>query len=51
MKKYTFFSAALMMASSMALAQATFNTINYVDVNNIRASILVHGDMFWNPEL
>ena len=49
MKKYTFFSAALMMASSMALAQATFTSHDSVDINNITTRILVHGDMFWDP--
>ena len=29
--------------------QATFNTHDSVDINNITARILVHGDMFWDP--
>ena len=29
--------------------QAAFNTHDSVDVNNITARILVHGDMFWDP--
>ncbi len=26
-----------------------FNTIEYNDINNIKAPVLVHGDMWWNP--
>lgn len=30
-------------------AQAPFNTIEYIDVNNIKAAVAVHGDLFWDP--
>jgi hypothetical protein len=30
-------------------AQATFNTCDSVNINNINARILVHGDMSWDP--
>jgi len=30
-------------------AQSPFSTIDYVDINNINAAVLVHGDMWWNP--
>jgi hypothetical protein len=32
-----------------AAAQTPFPTIAFVDINNIKASVLVHGDMWWNP--
>ena len=35
----------------MASAQAAFPTIDSVSINNISATVLVHGDMFWNPAL
>ncbi len=31
------------------MAQAPFNTMDSVDINNIHAAILVHGDMWWDP--
>jgi hypothetical protein len=34
-----------------ASAQAPFNTMDSINVNNINASVLVHGDMWWNPTL
>ena len=30
-------------------AQAPFTTMDSVDINNINAAVLVHGDMWWNP--
>jgi hypothetical protein len=27
---------------------AQLNTIEYLDINNVKAGILTHGDMFWN---
>ncbi len=30
-------------------AQVSFNTIDSVNINQINASVLVHGDMWWNP--
>ena len=32
-------------------AQTPFNTTDSIDINNIAASVLVHGDMWWNPAL
>jgi hypothetical protein len=29
-----------------AFAQTPFNTLSFVDINKIRASVLVHGDMW-----
>lgn len=31
------------------LAQVPFTAKEYVDVNKIKAAVLVHGDMWWNP--
>lgn len=30
-------------------AQSTFNTKEYVDIGNIKAAVLLHGDMNWDP--
>ena len=30
-------------------AQFNSNVIEYLDINNVRAGYLLHGDMFWNP--
>lgn len=32
-----------------ASAQLPFNAINVIDINNISASLAVHGDFFWEP--
>lgn len=32
-----------------ALAQTSFNTLEFIDINNINAGQLVHGDMWRNP--
>ena len=37
--------------SVAANAQASFTTMDSLNVNNINASVLVHGDMWWNPAL
>src|SRR6185312_10320722 len=34
---------------SRAHAQAPFSTADSVNINNINARVMVHGDMFWNP--
>ena len=39
----------LCLASSQTKAQSPFNIIDSVDINNIHAAVLVHGDMWWNP--
>jgi len=35
---------------SNAVAQTPFTTCDSVNINRINARILVHGDMFWNPQ-
>jgi len=46
--KYTLFT--LFVASSLvASAQTPFMTMDSLNVNNINALALVHGDMWWNP--
>ncbi len=35
--------------SGFSNAQSPFPTIEYVDVGNIKAATMVHGDMWWNP--
>lgn len=36
-------------AANELQAQTPFNTIEYIDANNVRAATLVHGDMWWDP--
>jgi hypothetical protein len=35
--------------ASPLFAQLPFNTMDSVNINNINAAVLVHGDMWWNP--
>ncbi len=37
------------MCTANVKAQTAFNTIEYLDINNIRSAVLVHGDMWWDP--
>ena len=42
--------AVLLLSATIISAQpAPFSTIDYVDINNIKAGVLVHGDMWWSP--
>ncbi len=45
----SFSTATLLLFSSDCMAQPAFPTIEYLDVNNLRVSQLVHGDMWWHP--
>lgn len=45
------FSLAISLISHRAAAQAAFPTMDSLDINNINASVLVHGDMWWDPTL
>lgn len=47
MKKIILFIALAFGATFNSTAQ--FNTIEYLDINKVKAGFLVHGDMFWNP--
>lgn len=38
-------------ASLQAFAQPAFNTKEFIDINNIKAAALVHGDLWWDPQL
>jgi len=50
MKKFITLSATLLALSHVAEAQQTsYNAIEYIDINNIRAGHLLHGDMWNNP--
>ncbi len=49
MYKPLLFSLLLSSTVVQAIAQAPFTTCDSVDVNNINARILVHGDMSWDP--
>ncbi len=46
---YSVFFTVLFLPNCPAFAQSPFSTIDYVDINNIKAALLVHGDMWWNP--
>src|SRR5690606_17281462 len=35
--------------NGQALAQTPFSAKEYVDINNIKAAVLLHGDMNWDP--
>lgn len=41
------FSAVI--AGPGLFAQMAFNTMDSININNINAAVLVHGDMWWNP--
>ena len=51
MKKLLFLAFVLVTCYLKVMAQVPFNTMDSIDINNINASVLVHGDMWWNPEL
>jgi hypothetical protein len=51
MKKQMYFCLLFCIASLPVFAQAPFNTTDSININNINASVLVHGDMWWNPVL
>ena len=40
---------SLCLTSDYAKAQTPFNTLDSININNINAAVLVHGDMWWNP--
>ncbi len=39
----------LLLSIFSSYAQAPFPTIDSVDINNIKANVLVHGDLWWYP--
>ena len=39
----------LLILISLTFTSRAQLTIEYLDVNNVKAAILTHGDMFWNP--
>jgi len=49
MKKNVLFSLLVFVSCSRIIAQTPFPTIDSVNINNINAAVLVHGDMWWNP--
>lgn len=52
MNKKIYLSLLLSFASfsiPAAMAQGTYNTTANLDINNIKAAALVHGDLWWNP--
>ncbi len=49
MKNVLLILLASCLTTTFLFAQATFNTIDSVDINNINASVLVHGDMWRYP--
>ena len=51
MKNIFLLVLVLYVSCESLFAQAPFNTIDSVDINNINAAVSVHGDMWWNPVL
>lgn len=49
MKKLFLLAYCTLYSLIQAQAQATFNTRDSVHINNINASVLLHGDMWWDP--
>jgi hypothetical protein len=49
MKKFSSLLLFIFLACSRLNAQTAFSTIDSVEINNITASVLVHGDMWWDP--
>lgn len=41
--------ALALFVSAVSYAQTPFNAIEYIDINNIKASCLVHGDAWYDP--
>lgn len=48
-KLLTLFPACLLYAITTT-AQTPFNDYEYVDANNIKASVAMHGDLWWRPD-
>jgi hypothetical protein len=46
MKNKLYILATVLFFSSIAHAQIT---MEYLDINHVKAGVLTHGDMFWNP--
>ena len=49
MKRLLLFAFLYCFALTRLLAQAPFATMDTVNINNIGAAVLVHGDMWWDP--
>jgi hypothetical protein len=49
MKKYTLLALSVLSACRLE-AQVLFKAKDAIDVNKINASVLVHGDMWWDPD-
>jgi Secretion system C-terminal sorting domain len=47
--KKLFLPMLCLVAAFAAQAQSPFTTRDTIDINNISASVMVHGDMWWNP--
>ncbi len=48
---FLFLSTAALLVANRAQAQLPFSTKDSVNINNINAQVLVHGDMWWDPAL
>lgn len=48
-KTLTALSILIVCTYGTSHAQPTFNTKEYVDIGNIKAAVLLHGDMNWDP--
>ena len=50
MRKVLLSAFSICLLSISIHAQIPFNTMDSVNINNINASVLVHGDMWWRPD-
>jgi len=48
-KLFSIFLIAFFFTAIVVKAQAPFATMDSVDINNLHANVLVHGDMWYNP--
>jgi hypothetical protein len=54
MKKLFYYAVSFIITgipTLQALAQPAFNTKEFIDINNIKAAALVHGDLWWDPAI
>ena len=49
MKKALLIAIIAATISTPSKAEAPFTTMDSLDINHINSGILVHGDMWWNP--
>ena len=51
MKRKLLLACIICLTAIRLHAQAPFPTMDSININKINATVLVHGDMWWNPTL